>query len=190
MAPIRGATSWAKSPTMLARAGPRAILPPTCPSFGTRSGTRYRDIAWQRRRERKYREVAFANQRVGEQFVILPALHLGGPEGLQVLGDELGVEQLEAAGPQPRHQMHQRDFRGIAGAVEHALAEEGAAEAHPVKPADQGIFVIDLDGVAMADIVELAIKGADAPIDPGPRTARSRLGAAFDDALEIAVAND
>src|SRR5258708_7424625 len=42
----------------------------------------------------------------------------------------------------------------------------------------------------MADIVELAIKRADAPIDPGPRTARSRLGAAFDDSLEIAVAND
>src|SRR5882672_5179308 len=86
--------------------------------------------------------------------------------------------------------MHQRDFRGVAGAMEHALAEEGAAEAHPVKPADQGIFVIDLDGVAMADIVELAIKRADAPIDPGPRTSRSRLGAAFDDSLEIAVAND
>src|SRR5258708_4032801 len=86
--------------------------------------------------------------------------------------------------------MHQRDCRGVAGAMEHALAEEGAAEAYPVKPAAQRIFVMDLDGVAMADIVELAIKRADAPIDPGPRTARSRLGAAFDASLEIAVAND
>src|SRR5262249_21252389 len=51
-------------------------------------------------------------------------------------------------------------------------------------------LVIDLDGVAMADVVELAIKRADAPIDPGARTAGPRLGAAVDDGLEIAVAND
>src|SRR6266478_2225497 len=163
---------------------------PMSQSLRTPGGMRDRDSAWQRCRERKYREVGFANQRVGEQFVILPALHLGGPEGLEVLGDELGVEQLESPRPQPRHQMHQRNFRGVAGAMEHALAEEGAAEAHPVKPADQDLPVIDLDGVAMADVVELAIKRADAPIDPGPRTARSRLGAAVDDGLEIAVAND
>src|SRR5262249_46728904 len=30
----------------------------------------------------------------------------------------------------------------------------------------------------------------DAPVDPGPRTARSRLGAAVDDSLEIAIADD
>src|SRR5262249_16311537 len=131
-----------------------------------------------------------ANQRVGEQFVILPALHLGRPEGPQVLRDELRVEQLESAGTQPRYQMHQRDFRSIAGAVKHALTKEGAAEAHPVKPAHQGIPVVDLHSGAMADVVKLAIKGADAPVDPGPRTAGRRLRAAIDDGLEIAVAND
>src|SRR5260370_37147019 len=107
------ASAWAKSPTMRERAGHFAagdFAHPTAPSFRTPNGMRDRDIAWQRRRERKYREVGFANQRVGEQFVILPALHLSGPEGLQVLGDELGVEQLEAASAKPRHQMHQRDF--------------------------------------------------------------------------------
>ena len=64
---------------------------------------------------------------------------------------------LKSAGAQPRHQMHQGDLGGVAGAMEHALAEEGAAEAHAVKPADQLAAVIDLDGVAMADVVKLAI---------------------------------
>ena len=46
--------------------------------------------------------------------------------------------------------MHQRDLGGVARAVEHALAEEGAAERDAVEPADQLVAVIDLDGVAMA----------------------------------------
>src|SRR5262245_13560618 len=86
--------------------------------------------------------------------------------------------------------MHQRDLRRIAGAVEHALAEEGAAQADPGKAAHQGVAVIDFDSVAVADIVELAIQGADAAIDPGPGAARSGLGAAVDDRLKIAVADD
>src|SRR5262249_2733137 len=143
-----------------------------------------------RRCGRKYCEVCFPYQRVSKQLVIPSALHFGGPEGLEMRGDELGVEQDETAGAQARHEMHQRDLRGVAGAVEHALAEEGAAEAHPVKAAHQGAAVIDLDGVAMADVVKLAIKLADAPIDPGARTARSRFGAAINDGLEVAVAND
>ena len=76
--------------------------------------------------DREGREVGFAVQGVGEKLVILPARHLSRPEGLQVLSDELGIEQAETTGPQPRDEMHQRDLGGIAGAVEHALAEEGA----------------------------------------------------------------
>ena len=67
-----------------------------------------------------------------------------------MIGDELRVEQAIAAGLEPRDQMHQRDLGGIARAVKHAFAEERAAERHAVKPADQLVAVIDLDGVAMA----------------------------------------
>ena len=69
--------------------------------------------------------------------MILPPRHLDRAECLQVIGDELRVEQLEAAGSQPRDEMHERDLRSIARAVEHALAEEGAAERDAVEPADQ-----------------------------------------------------
>ena len=89
-----------------------------------------------------------------------------------MVGDELGVEQLEAAGLEARHQMHQRDLRGVARAVEHALAEEGAAERDAVKPADQLALEIDLDAVAVPALVQLAIEAADALVDPGARPAR------------------
>ena len=82
-------------------------------------------------------EIAFADERRFQELVILPPRHLDRAEGLQVIGDELRVEQLEAAGPQPRDQMHERDLGRIARAVEHALAEEGAAERDAVEAAHQ-----------------------------------------------------
>src|SRR5262249_56777359 len=102
----------------------------------------------------------------------------------------LRVEQPEAAGAQPRHQMHHRDFRGVARAVEHALAEEGAAEAHAVEPADQRSAVVDLDGMAVPDAVETEIEIADALVDPGAGAAGRRRGTAVDHPVEVAVAYD
>ena len=75
-----------------------------------------------------------------------------------MLGDELRVEQREAAAFEPRHEMDQRDLRGVALAVEHALAEEGGAEPHAVEPADQPPVPVGLDGVAMAEVEELAVE--------------------------------
>ena len=68
-----------------------------------------------------------AGDRLVEQRAIAAPRNFDRAETAQMLGDILGVEQLEAARDQPRHQMHQRHLRGVAGAVEHALAEEGAA---------------------------------------------------------------
>src|SRR5580692_10754052 len=80
--------------------------------------------------QRKHREIRLPDEGLGQQLVVLAARHLGGAEGPEVVGDELGVEQAKAARLEPRDQMHQRYLGGIAGAMEHALAEEGAAEAH------------------------------------------------------------
>ena len=136
------------------------------------------------------REIGFADERCFEQLVILPARHLDRAERLQMIGDELGVEQREAAGAQPRHQMHQRHLRGVARAVEHALAEERAAEADAVEPAGQLAVLVGLDAVAMADVVELLVERADARVDPGARPAGLRLGAAVEHAVEVAVDRD
>ena len=104
-----------------------------------------------------------------------------------MVGDILRVAQLEAAGAQPRDEMHQRYLRGVGDAVKHALAKVGAAERDAVKTADQMIAVIDLNGVAMADVEERAIDLADTRIDPGLVAFRRGLGAAVDHRIEVAV---
>ena len=135
-------------------------------------------------------EIGFADERCFEQLVILPARHFSGAERLQMIGDELGVEQQEAAGTQPRHQMHQRHLRGVARAVEHALAEECPAQAHAVEAPGQDAVLVGFDAVAMPNVIELLIERADARVDPGARPARLRLGAAIEHALEVAVDRD
>src|SRR6476469_7146335 len=101
-----------------------------------------------------------------------------------MLGDILRVEQLETAMDQPRDQMHQRDLRGVARGVKHALAEEGAPQAHAVEAADEVVALPGLDAVAMAELVEPAIEVADALVDPGVLAPGLGCGAAGDRGLE------
>src|SRR3984893_6082322 len=104
-----------------------------------------------------------------------------------MVGHELGLEQLKSAGIEASYQMHERDLRGIAGPVEHALAEERASEGHAVEAADQLVVRIDFHAVTVAALMQLAVKRADAVVDPGARTASLLLGTALDHRLEVAV---
>src|SRR5262245_25627709 len=83
--------------------------------------------------------------------------------------------------------MHQRHFRGVAHAVKHALAEEGAAEADAIEAAGQIAVLPDLDAVAMAELMQAAIELADAPVDPGVLAAFLRRRTARDNGLERGV---
>ena len=51
-------------------------------------------------------------------------------------GEELAIEQREAADAQPRDQPGQRDLRRIGDAADHRFAEERAAQRKAVEPAD------------------------------------------------------
>ena len=82
-------------------------------------------------------------------------------------GDELRVEQGEAAISQPRHQIDQGDLARVAGAREHAFAEKRAAKMHAVKPAGERAVLPYLDRVAMAEREQLPIEAPDASVDPG-----------------------
>src|SRR5437588_317432 len=135
-------------------------------------------------------EVAFASGRGFEQFVILAPRHLDRAERAQVIGHKLCVEEPKSAGLEARHEVHQRDLGGVARAVEHALAEERAAERNAVEPADEVLSLIDLEAVAMAPFVELAIKHADAPVDPCARATGAGLRASLEHRVEIAVDRD
>src|SRR5258708_10919300 len=107
-----------------------------------------------------------------------------------MLGDILRVEQFEAARDQPRHQMHQRHFRSVAGAMEHALAEKGAAEVDAIEPADQLVSLPDFDTVAMPEFVQPDIEIADALVDPGVVAPWLRRRAAGYHGLESPVDGD
>src|SRR3546814_8336833 len=73
-------------------------------------------------------ELSGRGDRLLQSDPVVLARDLAGAEALQVTGDELAVEQQEAAGPQAGDQVDQRHFRGIGLAAEHALAEDGATE--------------------------------------------------------------
>ena len=119
-----------------------------------------------------------------EQQAIAAPRNFDRAEAAQMLGDILGVEQVEPARDQPRHQMHQRHFRRVAGTVKHAFAEEGASQADAVEAACEVAVLPDLDAVAVPELVEPDIEIADALVDPGVVAARLRRRAARDDRLE------
>src|SRR5580693_4497040 len=107
-----------------------------------------------------------------------------------MFGHILGVEQFEAARDQPRYQMNQRHLRGVAGAMKHALAKEGAAEADPVQSADQFVMVPDFNAVGMPELVQPDIEVANPRVDPGVVAAGLRRGAAGYHGLEGGVDGD
>src|SRR5262249_4477748 len=157
-------------------------------ALGARScQLRQRLFAGHRPAGRQRAKVAITAERCFQQLVILAPRDLDRTKALEVVGHKLSIEQLEAAGPQTRDQVDEGDLGSVARAVEHALAEEGAAERDAVEPTDQQIAVVDLNAVAMAALVELAIEHTDAGIDPGALAAGLRLSAAIQHAVEVAV---
>src|SRR3954469_24246662 len=135
-------------------------------------------------------EVAVAAECCLQELVILPPRYLDRAENPEVIGHELRVQQLEPAGLEPGHEMHERNLGRVACAVEHALAEERAAKWHAVKTPDEGVALVDFQTVAMAAIVQLAIEDADARIDPGARAVGLRLRAALEHGVEVPVHGD
>ena len=65
-------------------------------------------------------------------------------------GDELGVQQGEAAEAQAGDEVDEGDLGGVAGAAEHALTKKGAAEDDTVEAADEAAVLPDLDAVGVA----------------------------------------
>ena len=110
--------------------------------------------AGQRALKRQRGEIGLADQRRLQLFVILATRYLCGAKRLQVIGDELRIEQCEAANAQPRHEMYQRHLGSVARVVEHALPEEGPGQTDTVKASNKFIPMVDLDTVAMAAFVQ------------------------------------
>src|SRR6185437_2697629 len=131
-----------------------------------------------------------ARDRLVEQHGVAPPRHFDRAKRLQMLGDVLRIEQFEAAGDQPGHEVHQCHLRGVADAVKHALAEKGAAEIDAVESTGEIAVLPDLDAMAMAEPMESLVEVADALVDPGVLAAGRRRSAAGHHRLEGLVDRD
>jgi hypothetical protein len=91
-----------------------------------------------------------------------------------MIGLKLTVEQREAASPESCNEPRQRDFRGVAGTADHALAKEGAAQRETIEPTDEPFAVPAFDGVGIAKAMEPNEHVLDGAVDPGFRPVRRR----------------
>jgi hypothetical protein len=104
-----------------------------------------------------------------------------------VLVDELRVEQLEAAPPEPRDKMDERNLARVRRRGEHALAEKSRAEGNAVDAADKPALLPCLDAMGVALRVQRGIERDDFVVDPG---IGPRVGAAAHHAFKRAVESD
>src|SRR4051812_35956086 len=104
-------------------------------------------------------ELALERDRVAEPFEVLLGADLVAAEALEVLGAGLRVEQDELALAEAIDESDQRDLAGVALAVEHALPEEHATEAHAVQAARELTPAPRLDAVGVPELVEADVGG-------------------------------
>jgi len=100
-----------------------------------------------------------------------------------MLGHELAVEEREIADLKPGHEPGQRHLRRIAGAAEHALAEEGAPELHTIKASDELAAQAHFDRMGVTRLVERKHRPLELTVDPGLLAVR----AGGDDRCKILV---
>lgn len=95
-------------------------------------------------------------------------------------GDELAIEQFPAAGDEPRDEMRECDFRGVARAADHRFAEESAAERYAIKSARKLTIAPTFDAVRMAELEQPVVARADHRVDPRRRPVVGGRGAERD----------
>ena len=105
-------------------------------------------------------------------------------------GEELGVEQGEAAPDQALHQMHQRHLGRIARPGEHALAEKRPAQLHAVKPAHQRAVLPAFYRMGVAGGMQRAIQPQNFVIDPALLPPWRGRGAGFHHCGKADIAGD
>ena len=111
-----------------------------------------------------------------------------GSQGKEVICLDLAVDDPAAARLEKMRETGEGDLGRIGGAAEHALAEEGAADAHAVQAAGQApLPVPGLDAVGVAGVVERPVGGHHARRDPGPVLAGARGGTGLHHLAEAGV---
>lgn len=84
-----------------------------------------------------------------------------------MLGARLCVEQFIAALVESLDQGGERDFAGVALVVEHAFAEECAAETYAIEAAGELVVLPGFDAVGMTQFMQADEGGDEFFVDPG-----------------------
>src|SRR4051812_43998246 len=98
--------------------------------------------------------------------MVFMARNFNDAELLQVLVDELGIQQLEPLPPQPCREINQRNFAGIGGGREHALAKKSATDSDAVDPADEFPLLPGFDAMRVTLFMQRGIERDDLVVDP------------------------
>jgi len=104
-----------------------------------------------------------------------------------MIGQKLRIEQGEPAMIEPGGEIDQCNLAGVTLARKHAFAEKRTGDPDPVESAHQGAIAPDLNGMAVAEVEQLAVERANALVDPGAVAPGMRLRAAIYDRLEIVI---
>jgi hypothetical protein len=113
-----------------------------------------------------------------------------GTELRKVLCEELRIEQFEAAADQPRDQMDERHFAGIALFAEHAFAEECRPQRNAIQSPKQLPIPPTFDGMRMSHTVQGHIHVFNLCVDPGLLAAGCGFRAGAYDGVEITIDGD
>ena len=120
--------------------------------------------------------------------------HVGGvgdvaaAHGAEMGGLELAVDHGAADGAEDAGEVDEGDFGGAGDVGEHAFAEEAFVELYAVEATyEAAVGVPDFDAVGIAAAVELGVGGNHVGAEPGAGHVDALLGAAGDDAGEVAV---
>jgi len=135
-------------------------------------------------------EDATVGQRFGEQPMIASAADFDAAKTRQMRCQKLGIEQTEAAEPQPCDKVYEGDLARVGFVAEHTFAEKGRTKRDAVQPAHQPIAAPAFDTVRGPAREERRVEPHDLAVDPGIRPFIACLGAGADDVFEGMVAAD
>jgi hypothetical protein len=94
--------------------------------------------------------------------------------------EPLEIEKSVAVVTESLDQTAQCDLGRVGRFVEHRLAEEGSAEAHPVEATRQPFALPDLHRVGEPGVVQVTVRRDNLLIDPVARVIRTRCACEYD----------
>lgn len=135
-------------------------------------------------------KLAVRFERLREAFQIMVARNGGAAHLPGYRREHLNVEQAKFTFPQVLDKMVERDFGGVAGAMEHGFTGEKSADGHAVNATGQFTALPAFKAVSITQLMQACICLDEFGRDPGVHPAGSAGGAVLDDLGKGAIQGD